>query len=49
MPQMSGDLIRIYVKVKMFGPKISGLVEELLKMSGQQKKIITVHRHQFLY
>lgn len=31
---MSGDLIRIYVKVKTFGPQMS----ELLKMSGQEKK-----------
>lgn len=33
---MSEDFIRIWVKVKMFDPEMSGLVEELLKMSGQQ-------------
>lgn len=38
MPQVSGDFIRLYPKVKMFGAKMSGLMEELLKMSGQQKK-----------
>lgn len=31
-------LIRIYVKVKMFGPKMSGLGEEALKMSGRQSQ-----------
>lgn len=37
IPQMSGDLIRIRVKVKMFDPKMSGLLEELLKMSAPRK------------